>query len=139
MSDIDHAFAAPLLRGLYVDAFGRGIFLKATELAEVPRDALIVELSGDAAIAEETTAASFAEALASWRAPRGKAVAAMPGCVFLRSGDASVTYWPGLGYDEARHRAERRDVSSLLVPPHGADTGGSSRMRSEVVVLPASM
>ena len=65
MSDIDHAFAAPLLRGLYVDAFGRGMFLKATELAEVPRDALIVELSGDAAIAEETTAASFAEALAS--------------------------------------------------------------------------
>jgi len=133
MSDIDHAFVAPLLRGLYLDAFGRGVCLTATDLAEAPRDVLTVELSGDATTAEETAAGVLAAGLAAWRAARGNAATAMPGCVFLRSGDASVAYWPGLDHDEARHRAEMRDSSSFLVPPQGAQAGGSARLRSGVV------
>jgi sorbitol-6-phosphate 2-dehydrogenase len=130
MSDVDRALAAPLARGLFLNAFARPLALVATSApAEAPRDALVVELGVPPA--EAVAAEAFAEALAAWRDSRDSAV--MPGCVVVRSGAAGAAYWPGLGFDEARRRAELRDSSTLPVPPRTAYTPGSARGRSDAV------
>jgi sorbitol-6-phosphate 2-dehydrogenase len=137
MSRIEHSFAAPLARGLYLEAFGRSLALAHSEASSPPRDALVVELLGDGAGAgseaaglEAAAAMAFESALASWRAGRG---AAMPGCVLVRSGAESVAYWPGLSLDEARRRAEKRDSSPLPLPPRVEFPAGSARNRCSVV------
>jgi len=133
MSDIDHAFFAPLVRGLYLGAFGRGVFLARTEAVGTLPGALEVEAIGDrSAGAEAGTALSLANALSAWRASNG-GQSAMPGCVLVRSGEAGAAYWPASSLDEARRRADRRDSSPLLVPPVAAPPAGSSRGRGGVV------
>jgi sorbitol-6-phosphate 2-dehydrogenase len=133
MSDIDHGYAAPLARGLYLNAFGRGLVLAATDGAEAPRGALDIELPGDASAASEVSAAkSIAASLSAWRAAQGAGAASMPGCLFLRSGGSGTAVWPGLGYDEAHRRAECRDAAPIPLPPI-AERGGSASRRSEVV------
>ncbi|MGA2545918.1 MAG: SDR family NAD(P)-dependent oxidoreductase [Rectinemataceae bacterium] len=134
MSDIDHSFFAPLARGLYLDAYGRGLVLTSTEETEAPRDALEAELPGDSAAASEDAAAkSVAASLSAWRAARGTGTVSMPGCLFLRSGGSGTAFWPGLGYDEARRRAATRDSSPLTLATRVAERGGSASRRSEVV------
>ncbi len=131
MSDIDHAFAAPLARGLYLDAFARPVFLSPTEAGTAPVDALVVELApGSDAAAEGASAQAFARALSAWREKRASA---LPGCVLVRSGDSSAAYWPGLSLDEARRRAARRDSAPMLLPPRGEAAAGSARARGGVV------
>jgi sorbitol-6-phosphate 2-dehydrogenase len=131
MSDISHTFAAPLLRGLYIGAFGRpmalvpGSALGAAE-GEAP-EALSVELPRE----EGPAAGALSASLAAWRGSHGGQH--MPGCVVLRSGSERRAYWPGLGLDDARRRMERRDAAPLPVPPPTAEIAGSARRRSGVV------
>jgi sorbitol-6-phosphate 2-dehydrogenase len=129
MSELSHPFAAPLARGLYLDAFSRPVFLVSTGAESAGAEALSVDLgsSGD----EVAAASSLKEALASWKAKKG--ASSMPGCLILRSGAFAAAYWPGLGYDEARRRSERRDASALLVPPAADIPPGSARRRGQVV------
>jgi sorbitol-6-phosphate 2-dehydrogenase len=127
MSDIDSTLAAPLVRGLYLEAFGRGLVLSRTEAGELPKDALVAELPGD----EAEAAAALKAALAAWKAARGPSL--MPGCVLLRSGGAGAAWWPGLGVDEARLRAGKRDSSPLAVPSRGPERLDSARVRGRVV------
>jgi sorbitol-6-phosphate 2-dehydrogenase len=134
MSDIDHGFAAPLVRGLYLRAFGRPLVLASSEAAslpQAPRDALELEIPAGTASVEAEAAKSFAEALAAWRGSAGNGV--MPGCVIVRGGGASSAYWPALGIDEARCRASSRDSAPLPVPPKAAYSPHSARGRSDVV------
>jgi sorbitol-6-phosphate 2-dehydrogenase len=136
MSEIDHAFAAPLARGLYLEAFGRGVALASTALAEAPRGALEAELPArgdDTAASEEAASKALAAALAAWRAARGAATADMPGCVAIRSGGSGAAYWPGLTLDEARRRAAARDASPMAAPPQATGGAGSARDRGSVV------
>jgi sorbitol-6-phosphate 2-dehydrogenase len=133
MSDIDHAFAAPLARGLYLNAFGKGVFLSPTELSKAPSDALEVLLpAGTGAAAEAAAAKALADALATWAQVRAGNTS-MPGCIALRVGDESAAYWPGFSLDEARTRAERRDSSPLPLTPRAKALEGSALLRSEVV------
>jgi sorbitol-6-phosphate 2-dehydrogenase len=134
MSDIDHRFAAPLVRGLYLNAFERPLALVATAApAQTPGDALVVELSSGPVTAsvEASIAKSFAEALAAWRGSHDRG--AMPGCAIVRSGGASAAYWSGLGIDDARRRAETRDSAPHPLPPRTAYAPGSARGRSDAV------
>jgi len=140
MSDNDLESLAPLVRGLYLEAFGRGLCLARTEAAEAPSDALELRATAeDGAGSEAVAARSFAQAVASWRATRGEAALKrgeaplMPGCVLVRSGESGAAYWPGMDYDEARRRAERRDSSPLPLPPRVAASAGSARDRAGVV------
>jgi sorbitol-6-phosphate 2-dehydrogenase len=129
MSDIDHAFASPLVRGLYLEAFGRPVVLVSAEADPVPGQALSVDLGAET---EESSAASaLKDALAAWRAKRGGA--AMPGCIVLLSGGKASAYWPGLGYDDALRRAKARDASPLAVPAAARADAGSASRRSAVV------
>jgi sorbitol-6-phosphate 2-dehydrogenase len=136
MSDIDHSFAAPLARGLYLEAFGRPLVLApgtaAASPSSTPRDALEVRLplGLSAAESEAAAATAFSQGLAAWRSSRG--AGAMPGCVVVRSGSASAEYWPGLDLDGARRRATARDSSTLPLSPRVA-AAGSARGRSGVV------
>jgi sorbitol-6-phosphate 2-dehydrogenase len=132
MSDSGHPFAAPLARGLYLEAFRRPVALAATEAASAPEGALSVELvpgSDELAAAE-----SLRAALRAWKEGRGEA---MPGCVFVRSGFWSAAYWPGLSLDEAARRARSGNASPMMPPPEkersAAIPGGSARGRGEVV------
>jgi len=127
MSDIGHSFAAPLARGLYLEAFGRPIVLASTSAASAPKGALCVDLdpSGD----EAAPASAMRDALAAWQSKQG---GAMPGCVFVSAGAWGAAYWPGASYDEARRRAERSDASPIASAPHTGD-GASARGRGEVV------
>jgi sorbitol-6-phosphate 2-dehydrogenase len=129
MSEISHSFAAPLARGLYLDAFSRPVFLVSTNADQAGQDSLAVDLGpgGD----EAAAAAALKEALASWKAKKG--ASSMPGCLVLRAGAFAAAYWPGLSYDEARRRSERRDASALLIPPAAGIPAGSARRRGEVV------
>jgi sorbitol-6-phosphate 2-dehydrogenase len=134
MSDIDHSFAAPLVRGLFLNAFGRPLALAATAApTQATRDALLVELPAPpvSALVEAAAATAFGEALATWRGSRESG--AMPGCIIVRSGGASGAYWPGLVIDDARRRAETRDSSPLSVLPREAYAPGSARCRSDAV------
>ena len=139
MSDIDHAFFAPLARGLYLDAFGRPLFLVATVVpAQSVRDALELRLptpvaaAPTEALAAETAAtAAFRDALVAWRSSRDSSL--MPGCVIVRGGEASAAYWPGPSLGEASRRAELGDSSPLLIPPRPASVPLSARSRADTV------
>jgi len=137
MSGIDHSFAAPLARGLFLEAFGRPLVIAPGAFPTKANDALVVELAAGQASAaaqpgaEPAAAKAFAEALAAWRGSR--APGSMPGCVVVRSGGASVAYWPGFGVDEARGRAESGDSSPLSLPPRVAYEVLSARGRSGAV------
>ena len=139
MSAITHSFAAPLVRGLFLEAFGRPLVLATVEArspvgttAQPPRDALVVDLPAGCGGAETEAAAAKALTLglAAWRATRAQAC--MPGCVLLRSGAESLAYWPGLGPDEARRRAELGDSAPLPLPPRVSYDALSARVRSAV-------
>jgi sorbitol-6-phosphate 2-dehydrogenase len=138
MSDIEHSFAAPLVRGLFLEAFGRPLVLASRALAAAPRDALEVEFSAVSepagsgqSDAEASAAKAFAGALAAWRGARSPG--SMPGCVLVRSGGASAAYWPGFGADEARRRVEKGDASPMPLPPRVGCEALSARGRSGVV------
>jgi sorbitol-6-phosphate 2-dehydrogenase len=140
MSNIDHSFAAPLARGLYLNAFGRPFALVTTEApSQAPRDALVVELpvSSVAASVEAAAAKAFIEALTAWRGSRKDGV--MPGCIVVRAGGVSSAYWPGLELDDARRRAESRDSSPCPIPPREACAPGSAQSRSGVVAGRAAL
>jgi sorbitol-6-phosphate 2-dehydrogenase len=128
MSDIDHSFAAPLARGLFLGALGRPVVLVSSEAGSVPSEALSVEI---AAGAEEAAAASaLRDALSAWKAKKG---GALPGCVALRSSAWSAAYWPGLSYDEAARRAAARDASPFAPKAEPAHPALSARGRSSVM------
>jgi sorbitol-6-phosphate 2-dehydrogenase len=127
MSDMQHSFAAPLVRGLYLDAFGQPVALAPADVDSIPRDALELELPAD----EAQAAKALAEALAAWRGAHG--AGQMPGSVILRSGDSRAAYWPGLDFDAAHRRAERRDSSPMPVPPSGRFLPLSAQERSKIV------
>jgi sorbitol-6-phosphate 2-dehydrogenase len=132
MSDFDSAFLAPMARGLYLDAFGRGLCLARTDAGPTPPDALEVRVDAKGRAGVEAAAAgAFAEALAEWRSGRG--APSMPGCVVVRAGEAGASFWPGMSYDEARHRADRLDAAPLPLPLRAASRGGSARGRAGVV------
>jgi sorbitol-6-phosphate 2-dehydrogenase len=131
MSEFQHAFAAPLARGLYLEAFGRPMALVPGPTGPAPRDALQVDLPSIAGDGEKEAAEAMTSALAAWRASRG--ASSMPGCVLVRSGGASAAYWPGFGVDDAARRAARGDASPLPVPPRAEYEALSARSRSGVV------
>jgi sorbitol-6-phosphate 2-dehydrogenase len=132
MSVIEHSFAAPLARGLFLQALGRSVVLASGPAASAPPDALEVELASSSASDVESAAArSYSEALEAWRGER--APGSLPGCVVVRSGGARAAYWPGFDADEARSRAEKGDSSPLPIPPRPAYEALSSRGRSGVV------
>lgn len=132
MSDFDPAFFAPLARGLYLEAFGRGLCLARGGAGPTPPDALEVRVDAKGkADAEAAAAEAFAGALAEWRSGRG--TPSMPGCLVVRTGETSASFWPGMSYDEARHRADGLDASPLPLPPRAASRGGSARGREGVV------
>jgi sorbitol-6-phosphate 2-dehydrogenase len=108
MSEIDHSFAAPLVRGLYLEAFGRPLVIVPSETPAAPGEALSVEIAPG--IDESAAADAFRAALAAWRSKRASA---MPGCVFVRSGSWNSAYWPGFCRDEAARRAQKADSSPL--------------------------
>jgi len=133
MSDIQHSYAAPLARGLYLEAFGRSLVLVPGPLPASPSEALEVELAADAArtSGEPSAAEAFAKALAAWRGARTPG--SMPGCVVVFSDGSSSAYWPGFGVDEARLRAEKGDASPIPLPTPVVRDSLSARGRSGVV------
>jgi len=133
MSDFDHAFAAPLSRGLYLDAFGAPCALASTDGrgAKAPEGALSVDLGEGAD--EAAAAESFRGALREWRASRGGAGAdEMPGCVAVRLRGEDAVYWHGATLGSAHKRAERRDPSPVARPAKASFTALSALGRSSV-------
>jgi sorbitol-6-phosphate 2-dehydrogenase len=132
MSDIV-PFAAPIARGLYLNAAGRALVLASTAAERAPAGALELDLGEGGLPSEASAAASLSAALLAWRAERPVSPAALPGCIVVRSGASGAAFWPGAGLDEARRRAERRDDSPLTLSPRAAAAPGSARDRAEVV------
>ncbi len=127
MSDMDHALAAPLVRGLYLAALGRCLCLAQGEAGGAPSDALKVELLPD----EAASAGILAEALAAWR--KGRPEGELPGCVVAACGGAAAAYWPGWNLDEARLRALKREAGAFAAGSQTKRTPGSARARGAVV------
>jgi sorbitol-6-phosphate 2-dehydrogenase len=132
MSDIDHSFAAPIVRGLYLEELGRPVVIVSSDSGTDNADALTIELPAalDAA-AEVRVAAELSAALAAWRGKKG--ASALPGCVFVKSSGASAAYWPGLSYDEAKKRASSRDLSPFTPAAKEDISPLSARGRSSVM------
>jgi sorbitol-6-phosphate 2-dehydrogenase len=135
MSDIDHSFAAPLVRGLYLEELGRPVVLASSDAGAAGAEALVLELpaTADAAAETSSSSSSLAAALAAWRAKRG--ASALPGCVLVKSpgSGASAAYWPGASYDEAKKRADARDLSPFAPAAKAAISPLSARGRSSVM------
>jgi sorbitol-6-phosphate 2-dehydrogenase len=132
MSDIDHSFAAPIVRGLYLEQLGRPVVLVTSDSSATSYDALTVELPASLDAAAETAVAeALKAALAAWRGKKGGS--ALPGCILVNSPSASATYWPGLSYDEAKARVDSRDLSPFAPAAKEEISPLSASGRSQVM------
>jgi len=131
MSDINHALAAPLVRGLYLGAIGSPIVVAPGKTSSAPREALVAELPGAAGgpgFDEAAAAATLSKGLAAWRA--GNPAALLPGCVVVSDGKARCAYYPGAGLDEARESAAAGRGTPIAAASLRESAGPSAKGRS---------
>ncbi|MDP3176619.1 MAG: SDR family NAD(P)-dependent oxidoreductase [Spirochaetaceae bacterium] len=131
MSDIIHALAAPLVRGLYLGAIGSPIVVAPGKASSVPREALVAELpgaSGGLGFDEAAAAATLSKGLAAWRA--GNPAALLPGCVIVSDGKVRCAYYPGAGLDEARESAAAAKGMPIAAASLRESSGPSAKGRS---------
>jgi len=130
MSEIDHVRAAPLVRGLYLEAAHSPLALAASS-APAPSGAPSVDLSGFFDGTSDEAAA--AGALKTAFQKRATSAGELPACVEVRNGKARTTYWPGKDLDEARGRGAAGGGGAWPVPSRTAVPAGSALGRSTVV------
>ncbi|HOX31348.1 MAG TPA: SDR family NAD(P)-dependent oxidoreductase [Spirochaetales bacterium] len=139
MSELDHSLAAPLARGLYLEAAGSPLAVSPGPLPPASaRGPLELELPGSArgsasGFDEDSAARAAQAAFAAWRAADPARSGLVPGCVVARDGQAAAAYWPGAEVGEARARAARADCAAFAPAPRPPAAAGSAEGREAVV------
>lgn len=139
MNDIDHSYAAPLVRGLYLGVLGSPVAIApvASEPVAIPesgRGVLEIDMPGaftpgdQPGFDEKSAAASLMTAFASWRV--GRDSRETPGAVVVTDGSTRVAYRPWVGADAPARPASR---DSVVAGRCALVTGGAQGFGEEIV------